>query len=86
VADRELACIYFDAERGCGLKVVEGIPTAADCSNCSKYDGPARGLGDHVHTVAKTLGIDRVVKKVTRGKCGCEERRNRMNRQYPSKD
>ena len=78
-----MRCVFFDRERGCGLKVVEGIPTEDDCS---KYDGPARGLGDHVHTVAKTLGIDRVVRRVTRGKCGCEERRASWNRQYPSKD
>jgi len=81
-----MRCIYFDRDRGCGLNVVAGIPTEEDCSTCPKYDGPARGLGDHVHSVAKTLRIDRVVKRVTRGKCGCEERRNKLNRQHPAKD
>ena len=32
-----------------------------------------RGLGDLVHTVLKTVGIERMVKKVTKGRdCGCQ--------------
>lgn len=43
-----------------------------------------RGLGDLVHRMLQTVGIDRAVKKATRGRdCGCARRREALNRAVP---
>lgn len=47
-------------------------------------DGKIRGLGDLVHTVLKAVGIDKAVKKATKGKdCGCAARRRALNAAVP---
>lgn len=49
---------------------------------------PVRGLGDVVHAVAKWTGAEAVVKtaeRVTGKSCGCEERRQKLNRLMPFK-
>ena len=79
-------CDFFDEEDGCGLDVVEGIPTEEDCSSCMKYQGPARGLGDRVHRIISSTGLDRVVGGIADGDCGCAKRRASLNRLFPSKD
>lgn len=79
-------CSFFDSSHGCGLRVVEGIPTEADCDSCPEYQGPPRGLGDQVHRVAKALQIPRVIKAVTDSDCGCQKRRQALNDRFPSKD
>ncbi len=46
--------------------------------------GRMRGLGDLVHTVLKTVGIERMVKKATKGRdCGCQRRREKLNKAIP---
>tara|TARA_B100001287_G_C22161548_1_gene290453 strand:+ start:144 stop:299 length:156 start_codon:yes stop_codon:yes gene_type:complete len=48
----------------------------------------SRGLGDTVHKFTTATGIKRVVDKVSEvtGKpCGCEERRDTLNRIFPYK-
>jgi hypothetical protein len=53
------------------------------CANCPHYDGPARGLGDVVHAVAKATGVAalaRTVERVTGRPCGCAARRAVLNR------
>lgn len=79
-------CSYFDPDDGCKLRVVLGIPTKADCDGCSLYHGPARGLGDQVATAARVTGIEALVRageKITKRPCGCQERREALNRKYP---
>tara|TARA_R110000822_G_scaffold210143_1_gene345983 strand:- start:142 stop:297 length:156 start_codon:yes stop_codon:yes gene_type:complete len=47
-----------------------------------------QGLGDLVHNVTSATGIKKVVdtfSKVTGKPCGCEERRDSLNRKYPFK-
>lgn len=44
-----------------------------------------RGLGDTIAAIAEATGIDRVVKAVTGGGCGCEKRRQRLNEAFPYK-
>ena len=42
------------------------------------------GLGDVVHAVLKIVGIDKLVKKATKGKdCGCAKRRSALNNAIP---
>jgi hypothetical protein len=46
----------------------------------------SRGLGDTIHKVTKATGIKKVVDTVSRvtGKpCGCNERRDSLNRKFP---
>lgn len=44
---------------------------------------PSRGLGDVVAKVTHATGIDKVVKKVTKGGCGCAKRQQKLNELLP---
>jgi len=49
----------------------------------------SRGLGDTIHKFTKATGIKRVVDtvaKATNTDCGCEGRRDTLNRLIPYKD
>lgn len=41
------------------------------------------GLGDAIDKVTTATGIKKVVKAVVGEDCGCEERRDRLNKKYP---
>ena len=43
----------------------------------------SRGLGDTVEKFTKATGIKKVVDKVTKGGCGCDKRRDTLNRMFP---
>jgi len=46
----------------------------------------SRGLGDTIHKVTKATGIKTIVDKVSKGlnvPCGCEGRREALNRLVP---
>lgn len=59
-------------------------PSAGVCNQCAHYDGPARGVGDIVHTLATVTGLA-AINRVVRGDCGkCAKRRIDMNTRYPS--
>jgi len=58
------------------------IPSPGVCSVCPHYDGPARGLGDIVHTVARVTGVAAVVDAVAPN-CGCQKRREALNERFP---
>lgn len=58
-------------------------PSAGICRRCEHYEGPDRGLGDTVHRVARATGVARVVKRVTKGGCGCQKRRESLNDAVP---
>lgn len=44
------------------------------------------GLGDDLEKVFQKTGIKAVVEKVTKGGCGCKERKNILNRIFPYKN
>lgn len=67
------------ANRAAGTSVTDD----ARCAACPFYNGPARGLGDVVHAVARATGVAAVVKTVAPD-CGCQKRREELNRQFPS--
>lgn len=71
--------------RVCALGLCNGVPAKSCCARCEKYEGSPRGAGDVVHAVTKFTGIASVVKAVTKGKCGCAERRAKMNESMPFK-
>ena len=58
-------------------------PSPGVCSVCEHYDGPARGLGDVVHAVARATGVVAVVHAVAPD-CGCAERRKSLNERFPA--
>jgi len=78
-------CTFFDEAHGCGLNLVEGIPSQSDCDSCSEYAGPSRGLGDKVYKITKAVGIEKVKRKL-KSNCGCQKRRETLNRKFPTKD
>ncbi len=43
----------------------------------------SRGLGDTIEKITKATGIKNVVEKVTNGDCGCNKRRDSLNRKFP---
>lgn len=45
----------------------------------------SKGLGDTIEKITKATGIKAVVKKVTGGNCGCDRRRDSLNRMFPYK-
>jgi len=45
----------------------------------------SRGLGDTIHKFTSATGIKKVVDKVSKGGCGCGERRDSLNRVFPYK-
>ncbi len=52
------------------------------------FSEPSRGLGDSIEKFTKATGIKSVVNKVSSaiGKdCGCDERRDSLNRAFPFK-
>lgn len=76
----QLRCTHLEAVEAFGDDPSEGI-----CRICPHYDGPARGLGDIVETVARVTGAAHIVKTVTRGQCNCPQRRAALNERFPSK-
>jgi|TARA_R100000458_G_C8245025_1_gene223171 arginyl-tRNA synthetase len=43
----------------------------------------SKGLGDSVEKVLKATGIDKVAKKVLGDDCGCQKRKEALNKLYP---
>lgn len=44
-----------------------------------------RGLGDSIDKITTATGIKAVVKKATKGGCGCEKGRKKLNELFPYK-
>ena len=53
------------------------------------FNQPSRGLGDSIEKFTKATGIKSVVNKVSESlgveDCGCDERRDSLNRAFPFK-
>ena len=43
----------------------------------------SRGLGDTIQKITKATGIDKVAKAVLGDDCGCEERKEKLNKMFP---
>ena len=43
----------------------------------------SKGLGDSIEKVFKATGIDKVAKKVLGEDCGCDERKEKLNKLFP---
>lgn len=46
----------------------------------------SKGLGDSIEKLTKFTGIKPLVKKISGGKdCGCDKRRDKLNKKFPYK-
>ena len=54
-------------------------PSLGTCKGCNLYEGPARGVGDVVHTALKPVA--RVLRMTGCG--GCQKRREALNKLLP---
>ena len=43
----------------------------------------SKGFGDTVEKFTKATGIKRVVDTISKGDCGCDERKDSLNRMFP---
>ena len=43
----------------------------------------SKGLGDTIEKITKATGIDKVAKAVLGDDCGCEERKQKLNKLFP---
>ena len=46
----------------------------------------SKGLGDSISKFTKETKIDNLVETVTNGDCGCNDRRDALNRAFPYKN
>ena len=52
-------------------------------SNTQIINLKSRGLGDSIEKFTKATGIKKIVDTVTKGDCGCNKRRDALNRAFP---
>ena len=45
----------------------------------------SKGLGDSIEKITKATGIKDLVEKVTKGDCGCNKRKEMLNKKFPYK-
>ena len=51
----------------------------------TKSKNVSKGLGDTIAKITKATGIDKVAKKVLGEDCGCDERKDKLNKMFPYK-
>lgn len=84
-----MPCLHLVANRCINSQAMprSGIyPTAESCAKCEYYEGPPRGLGDVVETVARATGVKQAVAFVSgggKGCSGCQKRREALNQAVP---
>ena len=68
-------CVFSTDTSGvqsCGLGLAEPGEMPGACASCSRYSGPARGLGDRIKDLTDKVGIK---------PCGgCQRRREKLNK------
>ena len=45
----------------------------------------SKGLGDTIEKITKATGIQKIVKKTIGNDCGCDERKEKLNKKFPYK-
>ena len=51
----------------------------------AKMEASPNGIGDTIETITKATGIDKVAKIIFGDDCGCEERKQKLNRSFSYK-
>lgn len=81
-------CIFRNGTR-CRHPAILGETSDAKCSECRRYAGSSRGLGDTIHSALEATGVAKVVDSVASAlgaDCGCHERRIALNERFPFTD
>ena len=42
----------------------------------------SKGLGDSVEKITRATGIKNLVEKITNGDCGCDKRKEKLNKKF----
>ena len=50
-----------------------------------KMTKKSKGLGDSIEKITKATGIKDLVEKITKGDCGCDKRKEKLNKKFPYK-
>jgi hypothetical protein len=45
----------------------------------------SKGLGDSIEKITRATGIKNLVEKITNGDCGCDKRKEKLNKKFPYK-
>jgi len=45
----------------------------------------SKGLGDTIEKITKATGIKHIVEEVSSGDCGCNKRKDKLNKMFPYK-
>jgi hypothetical protein len=45
----------------------------------------SKGLGDSIEKITRATGIKNLVEKITNGDCGCNKRKEKLNKKFPYK-
>jgi predicted restriction endonuclease len=45
----------------------------------------SKGLGDSIEKITTATGIKNLVEKITKGDCGCDKRKEKLNKKFPYK-
>ena len=48
----------------------------------NKFNSESKGLGDTIENITEATGIKKVVKSIFGDDCGCEERKNKLNKLF----
>ena len=51
----------------------------------AKYEKQSTGLGDTVEKITTATGIKKFIHKITGGDCGCDKRKQMLNKVFPYK-
>ena len=46
----------------------------------------SRGIGDDLEKITKATGVEKVVKAIFGEDCGCDKRRDRLNKMFPHQE
>ena len=49
------------------------------------YNMKSKGLGDTIEKITTATGVKKFVHKITSGGCGCEKRKQMLNKVFPYK-
>ena len=52
---------------------------------CNMEKKKSKGLGDTIEKITKATGIQKIVKKAIGNDCGCNERKEILNKKFPYK-
>ena len=75
-------CTRFSGRKRLICEGKSGLPPDVEAAYRRRWEQQPQGLGDTVYQVLSALGVHALWKKINPD-CGCEERRQALNRLFP---